>query len=76
MVTYMFINIFQLIFHRLYNNMICWCIVGLQMMIEIQKKDISAEPWYICELCQERTNWKTVSPHIVSLKHRILYLVC
>ncbi|XP_060552295.1 uncharacterized protein LOC132713662 [Ruditapes philippinarum] len=49
-------------------------LIGLQMMTEFQQKDISAEPWYMCEMCQDRINWKAITPHIVSLKHRILYL--
>ena len=49
-------------------------LVGLEMMIDLQKKDISAELWNICELCQERISWKSVSPHSVSLKHGIRYL--
>lgn len=50
-------------------------ISGLEFMREHQMKDIRLEPYYMCELCEERVNSDSIVIHISSLKHRILFIV-
>lgn len=48
---------------------------GLEFMMEYQKEDIRLEPYYMCELCEEKIENNQVTAHVTSLKHKILFMV-
>ena len=48
---------------------------GLEGLTEFQKPDQNIDPWYLCQLCHMEIDWNDVVDHVVTVLHRIKYIV-
>ncbi|XP_053373468.1 uncharacterized protein LOC123532336 isoform X2 [Mercenaria mercenaria] len=49
-------------------------VIGIQWVTEFQKQDVKQEPWYMCSMCQQKLQWKSILDHVTSNLHRLNYM--
>ncbi|XP_052216056.1 uncharacterized protein LOC127834340 isoform X6 [Dreissena polymorpha] len=49
-------------------------LIGLKEVTEFQRPDITADPWYLCFVCEERLDWHSILQHVTSRSHRLAYM--
>ena len=44
-------------------------------MTEFQQSNNEDEPWYLCRLCRSKVSWSDIVDHVVSVYHRMSFIV-